>query len=241
MGKLTGKVAVVAGGTGNVGEGIVRAFLAEEALVVVPSRTPEAIERLRGALAPQLQTRLDTIVADLGCSRDAQRLREEIARRHGPIDAVVASLGGTWEERLRLIDVPEETWRSYWESNLNPHFVTARTFLPGLADRPGASYTLLGGISAVLPIARYGVVGVNSAGQLMLARILSEELQNSQVRINQVMFGYLNTRARAAVARPEWVTADEVGRFCAYLASAEGAMVSGAVMQLGNRPPPGAA
>jgi hypothetical protein len=47
------------------------------------------------------------------------------------------------------------------------------------------------------------------------------------------MFGYINTRAHA---RPDWVTADEVGAFCAYLASQEASMVSGGVIQVGNRP-----
>ncbi len=71
----------------------------------------------------------------------------------------------------------------------------------------------------------------------MMARVLMEELKETQVRINQVMFGVVHTRARAAYARPEWITADEVGRFCAYLASSEASMISGAVLQFGNRPP----
>jgi 3-oxoacyl-[acyl-carrier protein] reductase len=238
VGKLDGQTAVVAGGTGTVGEGIVRAFLHEGAAVVVPSRTPEAIARLRGYLADSPLDRLTTLVGDIGDVADAGRLRDEVLGRFGRLDAVVASLGGTWEEGLPLVDVPMETWRRYWESNLTPHYVAARTFLPVLARRGGASYTLLGGLSAVLPIPRYSVVAVNSAAQLMMARVLMEEMKDAPVRINQVLFGYIATRARAGSARPEWVTADEVGRFCAYLASDEASMVSGGVLQLGNRPPP---
>lgn len=236
MQRLSGKIAVVAGGTGTVGEGIVRAFLDEGATVAVPSRSQDAIDRLRACLTGAAVERLVTVLGNIGDPDDAARLRDEIVAGLGPIDAVVASLGGTWDERLRLVDVPMETWRAYQDSNLTPHFVAARTFLPMLAARPGTSYTLLGGLSAVMPIARYGVVSVNSAAQLMLARILIEEMKDTQVRINQVMCGYIHTRARAAYARPEWITADEVGRFCAYLASNEAAMVSGGIIQLGNRP-----
>jgi len=237
MGKLDGKIAVVAGGTGTVGEGIVRAFLTEGATVVVPSRSQEAIDRLVGYLAGTPLDRLTTLVGDVGSVPDAERLRDEMLRRFGHLDAVVASLGGTWEEGLKLVDVPMATWRSYWESNLTPHYVAARTFLPELADRPGSSYTLLGGISAVVPIPQYSVVAINSAAQLMMARVIMEEMKDAAVRINQVMFGYIHTRARAAYARPEWVTADEVGAFCAYLASKDAAMINGGVMQFGNRPP----
>jgi len=237
MPKLDGIVGVIAGGTGSVGEGIVRAFLKEGAAVIVPSRSQEAIDRLLGNLGATPRDRLTTLIGNVGDATDAVRLRQAMLDRFGHIDAVVASLGGTWDEQLKLIDVPIKTWRKYWESNLTPHYVVARTFLPLLADRKGSSYTLLGGMSAIVPVPNYSVVGINSAGHLMMAKVLMEEMKNAQVRINQVMFGFVNTRARAPYARPEWVTADEVGAFCAYLASSEGAMLNGGVMQFGNRPP----
>jgi len=237
MGKLDGLIAVVAGGTGTVGEGIVRTFLKEGATVIVPSRSQEAIDALRGYLAGTPLDRLVTLIGNIGDVTDAERLRDAMLDRFGRLDVVVAALGGTWEEGLKLVDVPMETWRKYWESNLTPHYVAARTFLPVLAKGKGTSYTLIGGLSAVLTIPNYSVVAVNSAGQLMMAKVLMEEMKDASVRINQVMFGYLNTRARASYARPEWVTADEVGAFCAYLASKEASMVNGGILQLGNRPP----
>jgi 3-oxoacyl-[acyl-carrier protein] reductase len=229
-------ISVVAGGTGTVGEAIVKAFLNEGATVIVPSRSREAIVRLRDYLAEAPADRLTTLVGNIGDVHDAARLRDEVLNRFGPIDGVVAALGGSWEEKLKLIDVPMETWRNYWESNLTPHYVAARTFLPVLAGRAGSSYTLLGGLSAVTAIANYSVVSINSAAQLMMAKVLMEEMKDAGVRINQVMFGYIKTRARAAYARPEWVTAEVVGAFCAYLASPEASMVSGGILQLGNCP-----
>jgi NAD(P)-dependent dehydrogenase (short-subunit alcohol dehydrogenase family) len=237
MGRLEGIISVVAGGTGTVGEGIVRAFLGEGATVVVPSRSPEAVDRLRGYLAGVPSDRLTTLIGNIGDVTDAERLRDEVVGCFGHLDAVVAALGGTWKEQLKLVDVPMETWRQFWESNLTPHYVAARTFLPLLAGRKGSSYTLIGGLSAVMTIPNYSVVSVNSAAQLMMAKVLMEEMKETSVRINQVMFGYVNTRVRAAYGRPEWITADEVGAFCAYLASRDASMVSGGVIQLGNRPP----
>jgi 3-oxoacyl-[acyl-carrier protein] reductase len=52
------------------------------------------------------------------------------------------------------------------------------------------------------------------------------------------MFGVVNTRARASYAKPEWVTAEEVGAFIAYLASDEARMINGGILQMGDRPPP---
>lgn len=237
MHNLENFTALIAGGTGTVGEAIVRVFLECSAKVIVPSRSQQALNRLREFLADVPCDRLTMLVGDLSDEADAARLRDEIAATCGPIDGVVASLGGTWEENKKLVDVPMDTWRRYADGNLTAHFVTAKTFLPVLATRPGSSYTLLGGLSAVMPVANYSVVSINSAAQLMMARILQEEMKQTAVRINQVMFGYISTRARAKYAKPEWVTAEEVGQVCAWLASPAARMIAGGVLQLGNRPP----
>lgn len=50
MSKLSGKIAYIAGGAGNVGEGIVRGFLKEGATVVTSSRSNEKLDRLRELL-----------------------------------------------------------------------------------------------------------------------------------------------------------------------------------------------
>ena len=82
----------------------------------------------------------------------------------------------------------------------------------------------------------YSVVGVNSAAQLMMAQVLMEEMKDTCVRINQAIFRFVNTRARAAYAKPEWITAEEVGRVLAYLASDQASMVNAAVLRIGDKP-----
>lgn len=238
MVELTGRICLVAGGAGTVGEGIVRAFLRAGATVVVPSRKEDRLAALAERLAPELRGGLVPLVGDIGDPDDAVRLREAALSRLGRLDAVVASLGGSYEAKQPITALSIETWDEYHRNNLRAHFVAARTLLPTLAERPGSSYTLLGGISALIPIPFYSPVAINSAAQLMMAEILTLEMKKTRVRVNQVICGYVNTRERAAYAKPEWITADEVGAFCAYIASNAGSMVSGAVLRLGDRPPP---
>ncbi len=238
MAELTGKVCLIAGGAGAVGEGIVRAFLGAGATVIVPSRSEERLAALTGRLDPGLRGGLVPMVGDIGDPDDAVRVRDAAVSRVGSIDAVVASLGGTWEAKQPITAMSIDTWDAFHRSNLRAHFVAARTLLPALAERPGSSYTLLGGLSALVPIPYYSPVAINSAAQLMMAEILMLEMKQSRVRINQVVCGYINTRERAAYAKPEWITADEVGAFCTYVASGAGSMVSGAVLKLGDRPSP---
>ncbi len=231
---LRGRVALVAGGAGEVGEGIVRVFLHSGATVVVPSRSEQRLAELRSRVAPADGDRLLTLVGSVGTEEGAASIRDAIAHHIGPLDAVVASLGRWWQGQP-LADVPLETWQKVLHDGLTAHFIAARTFLPLLADRPRASYTFINGGAAEFPVAYAGPVSVSAAGQLMLKNVLAEEMQDRPVRINTLLLNTpILTRSRPQ-GEPGWLTADEAGIYAAYLASDRGADVRGKTIRLYQR------
>lgn len=211
---LHGKTVLIAGGAGEVGEGLVRAFLAAEATVVVPSRSQEKLDAL--CMDGPNRDRLIAKAVDVGSAVGAVALRNWIADEVGPLDAVVASLGGWWEGRP-LTGVSLDTWDEVLGMGLTAHFNVAKTFLPMLTDRPGASYTLINGTAALAPVPASGPLSVSAAGQLMLKNVLAAE--NESVRVNTLV---LNTPVRTR-SRPDgedsWLTADDAGAYAAFLAS----------------------
>lgn len=236
MGKLEGKITLVAGGAGYVGEGIVRAFLQEGATVVVSARNTEKLEELGGFLGELASDRFVPMIGDFGQIESAERLRDEILNKFGRLDAVVASLGGNWQGNQPLTQVSMDEWQKYLQSNLTTHFVAARTFLPVLAHNKGSSYTLLGGGAAETAIPNYSLIGIPAAGQLMLAKVVIEEMKGSGVRINQVIVHSLvATRSTQGQIQPQWITADEIGECIAWLTSDEAHMVSGSIIRLNEQ------
>lgn len=230
MNKLEGKIAFIAGGTGNVGEGIVRAFLQQGATVITSSRKMEKLDRLRDLLKDTSTEKLVTMTADLGDLASTEKLRAEIIGKYNRLDAVVASIGGTWQRNVPLTEVSMDEWQQFLFTNLTTHFVTAKTFLPILAQTKDSSYTFLGGGAADTPIPNYSVVGIPAAGQLMMARVIMQEMADSGVRINQVIANSLvNTRSSQDEAQPSWLTAAEIGEYIAWLASDEGKIANGTV------------
>ena len=233
MGKLSGKIVYIAGGAGNVGEGIVRGCLKQGATVVTSSRSSGKLDRLRELLKDIPTEKLITIEGGLGDFASAEALRAKILDECDRLDAVIASLGGTWNENIPLTEVSMDDWQKFLFTNLTTHFVTARTFLPVLARTKGSSYTFLGGAAAEIPIPNYSMVAIPAAGQLMMAKVVMQEMKDSGVRINQVIINSLvNTRASQDKAQPDWVTADEIGDYIAWLASDEGKVVNGTVPYL---------
>lgn len=235
MAKLDGKIALIAGGTGGVGEGIVRAFLKEGATVVVPSRSSENLEQLRGYLGERSGDHFVPVVGDMSDTESSEKLRDEVINKVGRLDAVVASINGRWNEDIPLVKTSLDDWRRMVESNLTSHFIAARTFLPVL--QRGSSYTLIGGGAAEQAIPNYGLVCVPAAGQVMLTQVLVEENKGSGIRINEVVLhSLIATRERPGDGHPEWLTADEVGAYTAWLASDEASMVTGSIIRLYQHP-----
>ena len=233
MSKLEGKIAYIAGGAGNVGEGIVRSFLKAGATVITSSRGSDKLDRLRELLKDTPTDKLITIEGGLGDIENGEALRDKILSKCARLDAVVASLGGTWHRNVPMTEVSMDEWQKFLMTNLTTHFVTARTFLPVLAKTKGSSYTFLAGGAATTPIPNYSVVGIPAAGQLMMAKIVMEEMKDSGIRINQVIANSLvNTRSSQDKAKQSWLTADEIGDYVVWLASDEGAVANGTVALL---------
>lgn len=206
------KQILVAGGTGGVGEAIVRALLGAGYRVIVPSRSSERLDRLRrdvergpgaGGLA--------TLTGEIGTLAGAQALRDRIAREFGRLDALVPSLGGWWEGGL--LDATPDVWDTVMDEMLRTHYVFAHVFVPVLCAQPGGGrYIGIGGGAAYHPIARSSLVSIAAAAQLMLTRALRLEIDNPEVDVLElVVDGPVRTRDSAHVAAPDWISADEVG------------------------------
>lgn len=214
----------VAGGAGAVGEGIAEQLLAAGARVVITSRSPdklaEVADRLRASTDDD--DRVVAVAGDLATPVAAATLRDDVLSRVGELDAVVASLGGWWSGS-RVVDLDLATWQSVIDRGLTAHFATATAFLPLIAQRDGASYTMINGAGGVSgPVPQSGPVSVSAAGQAMLTKVLAAEHADEPVRINSlVLMTPVITRARPE-GRDEWLTAGDAGRYVVHLVSGRG-------------------
>jgi NAD(P)-dependent dehydrogenase (short-subunit alcohol dehydrogenase family) len=216
MHKLSGETVLIAGGAGEVGEGLVRQFLRAGARVVVPSRKEKRLDQLRGLLADENVENLITKHVDVGSLDGVQALRDSIDVLHH----VVSSLGGWWQG-MPLTDIPLEQWHDLIHMGLHAHFILAKTFLPAIREQSGSSYTFINGGGALHPVAMAGPVSVSAAAQLMLQKVLVAEHETYPVRINTLILATpVKTRSRGQTP-PNWISADEAGKYCVALAQGD--------------------
>ena len=210
--EFTGHVVIVAGGAGEAGGCVVDSLLRAGATVVVPSRSPSRLDALRGRVPVDAPGRLYTAVGDLSDRSSRHEIRGRVRSEVGPVDAVVASLGGWWEGEP-LVDVPLHRWNQILTDNLTSHFLTARTFLPDLVGRPNPVYVMLAGIAALDAIPGSGPISVTGAAQTMLLRTLAAEYAATSVRFHELaILTPIATAANDAIPETErWISRAELG------------------------------
>ena len=93
---LSSRRVLIPGGTGGVGEGAVRAYLAAGADVVVPMRNEERAAEFRALLDASAIEHLHLFVHDYTSFAGAEELVETMVDRLGSVDDVIAPIGGWW-------------------------------------------------------------------------------------------------------------------------------------------------
>jgi NAD(P)-dependent dehydrogenase (short-subunit alcohol dehydrogenase family) len=136
--KLEGKVAVVTGGGGGIGEALARAFAAEgAAAVVVADIDEDQAERVAGELSSTGASAVGLRI-DAGCEVDVKELVRRTEVAFGPIDLFCANAGIMV---VGGVEAPDEAWERIWQVNVQSHVYAARAVLPGMLAR-GEGYLL---------------------------------------------------------------------------------------------------
>lgn len=199
---------VVLGGTGRVGEGVVREWASAGAEVIVPSRTDKRAAELHALLeGAEGADRVKTIVGDYTDFATAATMADRIGEEIGEATDVVAAIGGWWQG-APLWEVTEEVFQRYFVDLTTAHFANIKTWIPRLDEK--GSYQLILGGSAYTPVPGASVINMEQAALLMMHQVIAAEA-GDQRRIFSAILGPVSTRGRHWVD-PTWVTAADVGQ-----------------------------
>jgi NAD(P)-dependent dehydrogenase (short-subunit alcohol dehydrogenase family) len=240
---LSGKTAIVTGGTRGIGFMIARGLLQAGARVYISSRKADgcaAAERELGQYGP-----VTAIAADLSTESECQRLAREIGARESHVNVLVNNAGATWGAPLE--EFPVTAWDKVLDLNLKSPFLLIRALLPlleaaGTQDDP-ARVINIGSIDGLhvssLPTYAYSA---SKAGLHHLTRVLARELGPRHITVNAVAPGPFESKMMATtleafgdsiaaaaplrrIGRP-----DDMAGVAVYLAARAGAYVTGAVI-----------
>lgn len=214
---LSGRHVLIPGGTGGVGEGAVRGYLAAGADVVVPTRSQGRAEEFRAVLGGAAADRLHLVVHDYTTFAGAEELAMTMEDRLGSIDDVVAPIGGWWAGR-RLWEIDDSDWQAAFVDLATAHMAVARAALRRMTAK--GAYSVIVGASASDPVPGSGLVSMEQAAVAMMQRVLAAEAQDK--RVFALQLGPVRTRTSDGAADPEWVSAAQVGAVAVAASAAPG-------------------
>jgi NAD(P)-dependent dehydrogenase (short-subunit alcohol dehydrogenase family) len=228
---LSGRHVLIPGGTGGVGEGAVRAYLAAGADVVVPTRSQARAQEFADVIGDPAAGRLHLVTHDYTTFAGAESLVATMTDRLGGVDDVVAPIGGWWAGKP-LWEVDAADWSSAFTGLATAHMAVLRAALPQL--KASGAYCVVVGASAYTPVPGSGLVSMEQAAVLMMQQVLTAEL-NGDKRVFALELGPVLTRSALAggAVDPDWVTADQVGAVAVAASAAPD--VAGQAIRLLNR------
>ena len=240
---LSGKYALVTGGTGGIGLMIARGLLQAGARVVVSSRKPDTCAEAQHLLAEFGD--VQAIPADLSRHDECQRLADLVMAGSERLDILVNNAGAMWREPLETF--PDEAWDAVLDLNLKAPFWLVQALLPalrraGTADDP-ARIVNIGSIAAihVADSPNYSYAS-SKAGLHQLTRVLARELGPQHVTVNAVAPGPFPSEMMASTleAIGDTIAAkaplrrigrdDDMAGVAVFLASRAGAYLTGAII-----------
>lgn len=208
---LDGKVVIVIGGSGGVGEGVVRTLIDDGATVIVTGRNESRLAALRTRIHSERPTRLFTEVLEAGAD-DLDARARLLAERYGLFDGVVIAVA-SWGDQGRkpALALTDAEWDDLIGDNLTSVFRLLRAFVPH--TKRSGTVLQLNGMSADLPFPGAAGVALSAAATKSLTRTIAAELQGRGPRVYQILLGVVRTRARreAGIDDLGWLDGEEVG------------------------------
>jgi 3-oxoacyl-[acyl-carrier protein] reductase len=134
MSLLSGKVALVTGGSRGIGAAIARLFAQHGAKIAVHGRDPAALAAVKGGIE-RSGGRAIQVVADVTKYAEIEAMRKQIELELGTIDVLVANAGGGFAMPGPLEETTEEAWHSSVDGNLTATFLTLKSVLPAMKQR----------------------------------------------------------------------------------------------------------
>ena len=184
-GKLSGKVALVTGGTSGIGLATAQRFVAEGAHVFITGRRQSALDAAVNAIGPQATG----IRADASSLVDLDRLFAQIQKDKGRLDVLFANAGGGMLAPLGAIT--EEHFDKTFDTNVKGVLFTVQKALPLMPA--GSAIVLNASTTSVKGTGAFSVYSATKAAVRNFARSWSIDLRERQIRVNAISPGVVPT------------------------------------------------
>ena len=229
---FSGKVVLVSGASGNLGQAVARAFHAAGANLVLLDRVPG---RLQG-LYPELAESSDYLLLGSVDATDAGSVDQAVqtaVAHFGHLDVLANTIGG-YRAGTAVHETTFETWDLLQNLNLRPAFVLSRAVVPTMLEQGSGKIVHTAARAALKGGAKSAAYSVSKSGVVRLVESLAAELRQKGINANCVLPGTIDTpqnrESMPNANHSRWVSPQAIADVFLFLASDASRAVNGAAI-----------
>lgn len=187
---LSGRVAIVTGGSRGIGLSIAHGFAAQGAKVVVASRKADACDLAVAEIAEAGGEAL-AVPVHMGDLDSVNRLADATLEHYGQIDILVNNAANPLG--VPMEDITPEIWDKSFTVNLRGPFFLFQHCLPSLLESDHASVINVISVGAYIPAGNTSMYSAAKAGLLSYTRTMAGEYSSRGIRVNAIAPGTVDT------------------------------------------------
>jgi 3-oxoacyl-[acyl-carrier protein] reductase len=208
---LTGKRAVVTGGTRGIGAAIALGLARAGATVAVSGRNPEHHERLL-AVEPDLASRLRPFTVDMADLQQVDEFITSVEADIGAPDILVNNVGAS--PSRNFLRTSSDEWSELFRLNLLAAMHCTRRVLPSMRQQRWGRVVMVASLAAKYPEVVLIDYAASKAAMIAAGKALARKYAGDNVLINSILPGLIHTpmwdRAAGEIATAKHSTPDEV-------------------------------
>ena len=187
---LTGKVAVVIGGTSGIGRAIAHGLAEAGADVVPTSRRAEQVAESAREIQ-QLGRRSLEVVSDVSDRTSLERLLATCVGEFGKVDILINSAGKT--KRTPALEVTEDEWTDILDTNVTGTLRACQVFGRHMLERKYGRIVNIASLSSFVALYEVAAYAASKAAVAMLTKSLAVEWASHGVNVNAIAPGVFRT------------------------------------------------
>ncbi len=236
--ELSGKVAVISGGGGNLGMAVAKRFWAEDTRLVLIDRNQDAVKK--GLLERQIDPNQVMIgVVDLTQKGEVDPFIDKVVANYGQVDILVNTAGG-FRSSGPVHEMDEGLWDFMFGLNAKTtYLLSAAVARVMVAKQIRGRIINIGSRSALKTEPYLSAYGASKAAVLRLTESMAAELQVFGITVNAILPSVIDTppnrRDNPNADYSRWVAPESLADVIAFLASEGARDISGAALPVFGR------